>query len=1011
MPASTKGISAGTAYVDVVPDVTSFGKDVSKGMNSHAKEIGAAAGKIGLVISGAVALGAKRAVDAASNLNESISAVDTVFGKHAGQIQEWSKNTTDALSRSEFLNAVKIFGMFGKGSGLAGKALNDFSKDLIDTVNDIASFHNADPSEVLANIQSGLSGESEPLRKYGIFMNEAALAAEGLSMGLIKQGEKMTDNEKIMARKSFILKHLGAAEGDWARTMASAANQERIQGANTSDLTAKLGMGLLPAYKALLGIGLKIVSWLGEHTEVVKYLAAGLAILGGALLAVGAGFKVAELAGKAYAAVQWLVNAALSGNPILLVVLALAALVAGFVYAWKNSEKFRDIVHAVMDTVRRVFGELVDFIREHWRAAWDGIKRAFMLVVNFIVDHWKTLLLLLGPLGIMIRLIVAHFDAIKDAAGKVALFIRDNWRPVFEWLLAATKMVIKDVIAFWNTIKPAVMLIISVVRNVMEAVFGQIEKIVLDIVKIIKGVINIVIGLFTGDWARAWNGLKTAAEAGWNLVKDWILYLPTKMLEWTVAIGKALVDGIRKGIEAAWEGLKSYIGDKLDDLVGSIRDKLKIWSPSRVTMEIGHMLARGLGDGFGQGMIKVVDFAAEKVQAVIDRMIEVVRDKKSEMDQAFGAMASTALQAFDKVAGDYLTPTESRLASGDKSAAAKSRQKALVDARKELADARKGATRLSPLEKRLASEDLARAEAERNRRLSDAEQAVRDAEAAYAALKQQEGESQDDFAARQAAAAKNRVGAERNVSEAIFDIKRAADEALLRAEMAQQDKIQARVAQTAAIAAAQASVQTAKDAIARAADEARALQERAKYADKIALQRRHFEEELAELGIQMAKGDIKHTQALERTKEIFQSYNVPFRKAGKVLGSALAEGIRDSISEVGNAAGELHAVIVRQLAKLGISIEGAKDATKEYDLVHKSWRHIQGFAGGGNLNQGQWGLVGEDGPELIKGGQGGNTILPLTGRSLVHVEKMTVRSELDIALVASSLYRKALATA
>jgi hypothetical protein len=176
MPKKIEVIIAGDSS-DLERALGRSSKHLSKfqqGLQTSAKWAGRA-----LLVMGA---GAVKATRDASHLNEMISATNVVFGKSSKRILDWSRNANDALSQADFLSAAKGFAVFARQAGLGDDATAKFSKTLLDGANDLASFHDANPADVLSDIKSGLTGEAEPLRKYGILLSEAAVQQEAMRM-------------------------------------------------------------------------------------------------------------------------------------------------------------------------------------------------------------------------------------------------------------------------------------------------------------------------------------------------------------------------------------------------------------------------------------------------------------------------------------------------------------------------------------------------------------------------------------------------------------------------------------------------------------------------------------------------------------------------------------------------------------------------------------------------------------------------------------------------------------
>lgn len=193
-------------------------------------------------------------IQAASDLNETVSKVGVVFGDSAKEILAWGEDSATALgmSKNQALSAAGTYGNLLVSLGLTGEKAAGMSKEMVGLAADLASFNNASPEETLAAIQSGLVGETEPLRKFGINLNDAALRQEAMAMGLTKTTTQVLPaNIKAQAAYSLILKQSTTAQGDFARTSGGLANQQRIAEAKLANLSATIGQKLLPVMVTL----------------------------------------------------------------------------------------------------------------------------------------------------------------------------------------------------------------------------------------------------------------------------------------------------------------------------------------------------------------------------------------------------------------------------------------------------------------------------------------------------------------------------------------------------------------------------------------------------------------------------------------------------------------------------------------------------------------------------------------------------------------------------------------
>lgn len=199
----------------------------------------------------AVAAGSflKNAITQASDLQEATSKTGVIFGKASSEIVRYAEGAADAIgqSKTQAMDAASTFATFGKAAGLAGTDLSDFSTELVTLSSDLASFHNADPSEVIEAIGAGLRGEAEPLQRFGVLLNDATLRNAALSQGLIKTTkEALTPQQKVLAAHQVIMEQTTDAQGDFTRTADGLANSQRTLAARFADAQAELGQKFLP---------------------------------------------------------------------------------------------------------------------------------------------------------------------------------------------------------------------------------------------------------------------------------------------------------------------------------------------------------------------------------------------------------------------------------------------------------------------------------------------------------------------------------------------------------------------------------------------------------------------------------------------------------------------------------------------------------------------------------------------------------------------------------------------
>src|SRR5690606_29847152 len=237
----------------------------------------------------------------------------------------------------------------------------------------------------------------------------AAIRSGALDLGALAEG--LEDTEGLVAATA-------EQTDSW---------QEKLQKLKNQGLVAvePLASALFDKLSSGVDILKSVVEWGQRNTGVVKGLGIALGVVAGTILAVNAGLKIyrgvqiaIRAATIAWTAVQWLLNVALSANPIGIIIVAVAALVAGIILLWKNSETFRNIVTGAFNAV------------------WSAIK----FVWEWTKKNWPLLLAILtGPIGLAVLAIVknwdkikAGFQAVRDFLGAAVNWVKERFKAGFQ---------------------------------------------------------------------------------------------------------------------------------------------------------------------------------------------------------------------------------------------------------------------------------------------------------------------------------------------------------------------------------------------------------------------------------------------------------------------------------------------------------------------------------------------------------------------------------------------------
>ena len=252
--ADTKGLKQGLGKAN--REIKSFEKKTTSATGRVGGAFGKLKGAAGGLLLGAGAVAAvkimKDAVAAASNLEESINAVDVSFGEAAAGIHELGRTSVDQFGLSTRAVNDAAVGMSAFADKINAADPADAFKNVIQRATDFGSVMNITTEETLEKFRAGLSGEAEPLKRFGINLSSAEVEAVALREGIISVGEKMTEGQKIQARYAAIMEQTAKTAGDFANTSDGLAGSQKKLSAAWEEAQVVLGEQLTPALAEVL---------------------------------------------------------------------------------------------------------------------------------------------------------------------------------------------------------------------------------------------------------------------------------------------------------------------------------------------------------------------------------------------------------------------------------------------------------------------------------------------------------------------------------------------------------------------------------------------------------------------------------------------------------------------------------------------------------------------------------------------------------------------------------------
>ena len=546
---------------------------------------------------------------ASSNANTNVSMMGETF-KYCAPIAG-----ALGFSVEDTAEAIGLMANAGIKSSQAGTSLRTIMNNLTGEVKICGSSigevtiatTNADGSmrglsDILADCRVAFSGLSE---------SEKAAAAETLVGKNAMSGflALMNAGEADINKLSGAIANCDGKSAEMAATMQdNLAGQLQILKSQLEELAISFGELLMPAIRTIVGWIQQFVDWLNGMDEgtkkvimTVALLAAALGpvliVIGKVISAVGTIMTIVpKIAGVinvvkgAFAAL----NATMLANPIFLIIAAIAALVAAFIYLWNNCEGFRQFWIDLWENIKAVAVAVWTAISEFFTAAWEAIKLAAETVWNGIRDFfsglWEGIQLIFTTVVTAISTFLSlAWTAIQTTVTTVFTAISTFFSTIWNGILTIVTTIVTAISTFlataWNTIKTTITTVLTAIQTVFTTVWNAIKTVITTIVNGIKNtistvwnsikstvssVVNAIKNTVSNVFNSMWNGIKSTISgiyntivSGFNSAISFITSLPSRAFQW----GKDIIMGIVNGI-------KSCIG-AIGDAVSSVANKIK----------------------------------------------------------------------------------------------------------------------------------------------------------------------------------------------------------------------------------------------------------------------------------------------------------------------------------------------------------------------------------------------------------------------------------------------------
>ena len=489
--------------------------------SSMLSKIGPAAVGIGagVAVVGGAAIAIKGFVGAASDMNETVSKSNTIFGANAAEINAWASGAAQDFGQSKqgALDAAATFGNMFTQLGIGTDVAGQMSMQMVELASDFASFHNANPAEVIEAQTAAFRGEYDALQKFVPTINAASVEQKALAMTGKALTSELTAQEKALATQALMMEGAGAAAGDFDRTSTGLANSTRTLSAMWADAQVTLGNVLLPAMTA---VALFIVGTLIPGIEALI-----------------------TRAGPVFTALAEIVRTEFA----------------------KFQEYYETSVKPALDNVIAGVEGVVAFIREHWPQIEQIVRpvlEQIQLQVQTAID------VIMGILDILIKLLAGDFSGAWQAA-------QDLVATVWAAIQGTIQNSVDLILGILGVLRDVGIALIRGMLEGAQSMMAELGSWIFNEILALPGRIGDM-GMLMWSVGRSiaegiWTGAQGMLADVWGRFSSWVASLPGKALAAIrggspalefVPIGESMLQGIELGIQrekpslmAEWDAL------------------------------------------------------------------------------------------------------------------------------------------------------------------------------------------------------------------------------------------------------------------------------------------------------------------------------------------------------------------------------------------------------------------------------------------------------------------------
>lgn len=408
-------------------------------------------------------------------LADAVNATNTVFGDARGIIDAYASDSVRAAGLSE-----TAFRNLAAGLGLPAAE----TVKMISLGADLASIYGGEVNDAVSAIGGLFRGETEPIRRYRVNIDQAAIDAKAMELGLAGAGEELSDTAKQQAIYALVMEETSAVQGDWSRTMGEGVNTTRTAAAEWEDARATLGQHFAPAVEAAAkGV-----------TSLLSEFNAGEGPIAGFVDGIKSGWNAtAGFRAAVGDAMSWLAERVPPAMETVRGAIATA-------FDWVKANVL-PVVAVIASFVVEKFGEVVEWVRRIWPQVSEAIGHVMTVVktiirgaIDLVTTWWRAwgddlMSILRTAWDFISRTVKNAIDVVRGIIETVLAVINGDWAKA------------------WDGIK-----------GILSAVWDQIKNIVGSAIDVVKSILGGAVSTIQEVWRGAWDRIKDYLATSWDLM-------------------------------------------------------------------------------------------------------------------------------------------------------------------------------------------------------------------------------------------------------------------------------------------------------------------------------------------------------------------------------------------------------------------------------------------------------------------------------------------------------------